>query len=337
MKYLEAIRDALNQALEENQNVLLLGEDICDPYGGAFKVTKGISTKFPSRVINTPISEASIVGVASGLALRGFRPIVEIMFGDFLTLCADQIINHASKFHWMYNNEANIPMLIRTPMGGFRGYGATHSQSMERLFFAFPGIEIYFPSHFHNIKEILLSCLNRQNPILFAEHKLLYSKDLVEMGEGYHEGFRLKREYIEGDEIVFLSSCDIDENPSITILTYGGMSPVVFSAAKKLLFEEEIVCEVVIHSRIKPFSLQALAESIQRSGKVLIVEEGHLSWGWGSEVGMLLTDKYFGFLKSPIKRVAALDLPIPCSKPLELEMLPSEQDIINTIITMVRL
>ena len=142
MNYIESVREALNRCLANDDRVILLGEDICDPYGGAFKVTKGLSTRFPARVINTPLSEPSITGVAVGMALRGLHPVLEIMFGDFLTLCSDQIVNHAGKFRWMYNDTVTVPLVIRTPMGGYRGYGPTHSQNTERLLFGFPGIRI---------------------------------------------------------------------------------------------------------------------------------------------------------------------------------------------------
>ena len=131
---IDSLNSALITALEKDEHVLIFGEDILDPYGGAFKVTRGLSSSFPDQVFTTPVSEAGIVGVASGLALRGFRPVVEIMFGDFVTLAADQVINHAAKFRYMYNDQVNVPVVIRTPMGGRRGYGPTHSQTMEKLF-----------------------------------------------------------------------------------------------------------------------------------------------------------------------------------------------------------
>ncbi|HUV26149.1 MAG TPA: alpha-ketoacid dehydrogenase subunit beta, partial [Anaerolineales bacterium] len=142
---LESLNQALNRALKKDERVIILGEDILDPYGGAFKVTRGISTAFPERTLTTPVSEAGILGIATGLALRGYRPVVEIMFGDFVTLIADQVINHATKFRYMYNDQVNVPIVIRTPMGGRRGYGPTHSQTLEKLFLGTPGLRIFAP------------------------------------------------------------------------------------------------------------------------------------------------------------------------------------------------
>ena len=153
--YLNSLNQALRELLKENKGVYIIGEDIRDPYGGAFKVTKGLSLDFPDRVLNTPISEAAIVGIATGMAMRGLKPIVEIMFGDFITLAADQIVNHATKFNMMYANKVNVPLVIRTPMGGGRGYGPTHSQSLEKYFLGVPGLSVIAPSHFHNPGELL--------------------------------------------------------------------------------------------------------------------------------------------------------------------------------------
>jgi pyruvate/2-oxoglutarate/acetoin dehydrogenase E1 component len=143
---LDRLNHALHQALEADERVYILGEDILDPYGGAFKVSRGLSTKYPDRVLTTPISEAAIVGLASGMALKGLLPIVEIMFGDFVTLAADQLVNHAAKFRWMYNDQVRVPLVVRTPMGGRRGYGPTHSQSLEKMFMGIPGLKVVAPN-----------------------------------------------------------------------------------------------------------------------------------------------------------------------------------------------
>ena len=158
---------------------LLVGEDLQDAYGGAFKVSKGLSTAFPGQVISTPISEAGIVGAATGMAMRGLKPIVEIMFGDFISLAADQIINHATKFNWMYNHKVSVPMIIRTPVGGRRGYGPTHSQSLENIFMSVPGLEIVAPSICHNPGEMIGNLIKYvDKPTIFIEYKIDYSKQL---------------------------------------------------------------------------------------------------------------------------------------------------------------
>jgi len=325
----ESIRNALVEALAKDPDTVLLGEDVADPYGGAFKVTKGLSTDFPGRVVNTPISEASLTGLATGAALRGLHPILEIMFADFLTLCADQIVNHASKFCSMYGI-GTLPMVIRAPTGGYRGYGPTHSQSMERMFFGFPDIEVIAPSGFHDSGCLLEKALESREFTLFMEHKLLYEQEVLS-GEKKmrYEGFQLSRQQGSSvDETVVLTPCDADETPMVTVVTYGGISTMVFSAVKEIFLDEEITCEVVIPAFIKPLQLDAIVASANRSGKVLIVEEGHYSWGWGAEVAAQIMQHCFANLRLPVSRLAARDQLIPCSKALEDTVLPQQKDVI---------
>ena len=176
---LDSLNAGLHRALAADERVHLLGEDILDPYGGAFKVTKGLSTAFPDRVLTTPVSEAGIVGLATGMALRGLRPIVEIMFGDFTTLVVDQVVNHAAKFRSMYNQQVRVPLVIRTPMGGRRGYGATHSQSLEKLFLGVPGLRVLAPTAMADPGALLADAvLGTEDPVLFVEHKILYLSPL---------------------------------------------------------------------------------------------------------------------------------------------------------------
>src|SRR3954468_14821737 len=171
--------DALRSALEDDERVILLGEDIVDPYGGAFKVTRGLSTDFPDRVRSTPISEGSIAGMSAGLALAGYRPIAEIMFGDFLTLCFDQIVNHIAKYEAMYNGQATCPVIIRTPSGGGRGYGPTHSQSLEKHFLGVPHLKVVASSLVQAPSAGLRTRLAQGAPVLHIEHKLLYPLHLT--------------------------------------------------------------------------------------------------------------------------------------------------------------
>lgn len=326
----ESIQKAMAEALARDPDVTLFGEDIADPYGGAFKVTKGLSGKFPGRVINTPISEASMTGLATGAALRGMHPIMEIMFGDFLTLCADQIVNHASKFRSMFPGVESLPIVIRAPTGGYRGYGPTHSQSMERLFLGTPDITVVAPSEFHDSGTLLTKVLESRELVLFMEHKLLYERDVVEDGAMRHEGFRVLRERGPGArETVVLTPCEPDEVPMVTLVTYGGISSMAFSAAREALLEDEITCEVIVPACIKPSPLEVIAASVTKTGRALIVEEGHLSWGWGAEVAAGLVQECFGSLRAPIARIAAKDEAIPCAKDLEDTVLPQRQQIVD--------
>src|SRR5512136_2691273 len=181
---LESLNNALHHAMEDDDRVYVLGEDILDPYGGAFKVTRGLSTRYPGRVLTTPISEAAIVGIANGMAMRGLRPVAEIMFGDFVTLIADQLVNHAAKFNWMYNGNIKVPIVIRTPMGGRRGYGPTHSQSLEKMFMGVPGLKVVAPNTLGDPGQLLESAIADDDPVLFVEHKLLYTRSQLEPGQG---------------------------------------------------------------------------------------------------------------------------------------------------------
>ena len=329
-RIVEALNLGLRRALEADPSVYVLGEDILDPYGGAFKVTKGLSESFPERIIATPISEAGIVGVATGMTLKGLRPVVEIMFGDFLTLCMDQVVNHASKFAWMFNDQVRVPLLIRTPMGGRRGYGPTHSQTLEKLFYGVPGVTILAVSPYHDVTSLLSHAILEDDSLkLFIENKLLYPERLAEWTEGYTGIFAGRMDEAPYPTIT-LSPVDFAQ-PHVTVATYGGMAPLVTSAVQRLLIEEEIYAEVVIPSQVMPLSLEPLLESVRRSHRVVVVEEGTRRSGWGAELAASLQEEAFSDLRAPVQRVAALDLPIANSKPLEDAILPQEEDIIRAV------
>ena len=171
-----ALNTALTEAFETRDDVYLLGEDVLDPYGGAFKVTQGLSSRWPKRVITTPVSEGAIFGIAAGMALRGWRPVLEIMFGDFIALGFDQTVNGISKFRAMFDDQVRVPLVVRTPMGGRRGYGPTHSQTLEKLLLGVPGITVVAPSECHDIGALLLAAIDDDDPIFFIENKLMYGR-----------------------------------------------------------------------------------------------------------------------------------------------------------------
>jgi len=325
---LERLNHALYQALESDGRVYLLGEDILDPYGGAFKVTRGLSTKFPDRVLTTPISEAAITGVASGMALRGLRPVVEIMFGDFVTLIADQLINHAAKFRWMYNDQVRVPMVVRAPMGGRRGYGPTHSQSIEKLFLGIPGLKVLAPNTLADPAALLTAAITDDDPVLFVEHKLLYVLPLQEPGKGDLIDFQLEQ---SGSDIP-VSTLRFSDRTDLTIACYGYNFELARKAALNLLYEHEIYADLVVFSQLSPFDITALLPSLSRSRKLLTVEEGSLSLGWGAEIAARVAER--GIPGLTICRVAALDLPIANSRVLEEVILPSIQDIVKSALEM---
>ncbi|KAF0135270.1 MAG: hypothetical protein FD145_96 [Candidatus Saganbacteria bacterium] len=323
--YAQSISQALDYKLKKDKNVILLGEDVCDPYGGAFKITKGLSTKYPDQVINTPMSEWALTGLAAGLAMRGIRPILEIMFGDFLTLCADQLINHATKFGWMYKGKVTVPMVIRTPMGGRRGYGPTHSQTLEKLFLGIPGLKIIAPSHFHDPGEQLIKAIEDNDPVLFIENKVLYTREIDELENGHifdYSARKSKDEY----ETIILSNNDFKEH-QVTVLTYGGMLPWVTVALNELLLEDEVTSEIIVPSYINKASMPEILESVEKTGRLVIVEEGTLFNGWGAEMAAQVINDGFELLESPVKRVAAKNVPIANTKILEDAVLPQVVDI----------
>ena len=213
------------------------------------------------------------------MSLRGLRPVVEIMFGDFLTLAADQLINHAAKFQWMYNGKVSVPLVVRTPMGGRRGYGPTHSQSIEKLFLGIPGLTVVAPSFIGSPGDLLVAAINDDGPVLFIEHKLLYShnlldfsKDLVDFkilsNEDKYPTYVLKSEY----------------PASVTIASYGYNLDMILAAARELIINHEIFCDIVIFTQLSPFNLNPLIDSLKTTGKLLTVEEGTLTLGWGAEI-----------------------------------------------------
>ncbi len=319
---LERLNYALQHAMESDERVYLLGEDILDPYGGAFKVTRGLSTKFPKRVLTTPISEAAIVGMANGMALRGLRPVAEIMFGDFLTLTADQLVNHAAKFRWMYNDQVRVPVVVRAPMGGRRGYGPTHSQSLEKMFLGVPGLKVVVPNSLGDPAELLCAAIADDDPVLFIEHKLLYTCPMSVSREGELVDFQI--EQTQGAYPAF--TLRPANTPRLTIACYGYNFELVRSAALELMMEQEIFVEIVLFSQLSPFDLEPLFLSLERTGKLLTVEEGTRSLGWGAEVSAEAVERLAGI---KVRRVAALDLPIANGKNLEDAILPGLQDIVT--------
>jgi pyruvate/2-oxoglutarate/acetoin dehydrogenase E1 component len=320
---LERLNEALQLAMEKDGRVFVIGEDVLDPYGGAFKVTRGLSTRFPGRVLTTPISEAAIVGLSNGMALRGLRPVAEIMFGDFVTLAADQLVNHAAKFRWMYNDQVRVPLVVRTPMGGGRGYGPTHSQSLEKLFLGVPGLRVVAPNTLGDPAALLEAAIHDDDPVLFIEHKLLYTRPLLEPGKDDLMDFTVEQ-FGESYPAYVLRAT---EPPHLTLACYGYDFELARRAALTLLYDHEIFCEIVLFSQLSPFDLNPLFTSLERSRRLVTVEEGSANLGWGAEITARAAE--MGIRRLRVRRVAARDLPIANSKPLEDAILPSQNDILE--------
>jgi len=333
---LESLNTALHHLLDSDTRVLILGEDVLDPYGGAFKVTRGLSSKFPDRVLTTPISEAGMVGIAAGMAMRDLRPVVEIMFGDFVTLIADQLVNHITKFRWMYNDQVRVPLVIRTPMGGRRGYGPTHSQTLEKIFLGIPGLHILAPCDLGDPGQLLADAiLVDDEPVLFIENKLLYLAPLQDTTT--LTDFSLVSSpspaVLDYAPVYTLIIRDAPP-PAITLVAYGYMATLAREAAWKLAFEHEIFSELVIFTQLAPLAPEPIFASLQRTGRLLVIEEGTLAMGWGAEV-LARTAEAFGSNMHAARRIATCQLPIPASEPLEAAVLPEPDDIIQAVKIMV--
>lgn len=326
--YLASLQSGLRDAFEADGRVCLLGEDVLDPYGGAFKVSKGLSTEFPGRVLTAPISEGAIAGVATGMAIRGMKPVAEIMFGDFLTLCADQIVNHAAKFRTMYGRDVPVPLVIRTPMGGGRGYGATHSQSIEKMFLGVPNLKVVAPSHVHD-PGALLRCAIEENddPILFIEHKLLYPKDLIDRNGPLEIDWR---DADSGFPTALVSNAP-GAIPDITVIAYGGMAPPLLEVMEKFR-SEEINVLAALPSRLDPLPVDTLKEAALQSRRILIVEEGTEGFTWGAEVSAVLNERLHESFAAPVRRLASLSSIIPTCADGEKDVLVQAEDIERAIL-----
>jgi 2-oxoisovalerate dehydrogenase E1 component len=313
---------ALESLLAANPECLILGEDLHDPYGGAFKVTAGLSSKYPKRVISTPISEAGVTGAAIGLALAGFRPIVEIMFADFLTLAMDQLYNHAGKFPGMFP-EARVPLLIRTPSGGRRGYGPTHSQSPENLACTIPGMTVLFPSHRHDAGAILESAVRDwPYPKICFEHKLLYGLacelgDYRELEPGADPGAALFPTLVSGAA-----------DPDITIVTYG-YSVAMAEELRARLAKEELAVEIMAPCLLSPFPKQTILHHLRKRRNVLVIEETHTEYGIGAEIGALLAGAGY---RGGFHRIGTPRVPIPAARSLESQVVPSIDAMMNAVL-----
>jgi pyruvate/2-oxoglutarate/acetoin dehydrogenase E1 component len=308
MRVVEDLRNSLFAQVKQNSDTIVIGEDLLDPYGGAFKVTQGLSDAFPENVITSPISEAGLVGVGLGMALRGKTVVAEIMFGDFLTLTMDQLVNHAAKVKWMFNDAVDANLVIRTPMGGGRGYGPTHSQSLEKHFCGVPGLTVMAVNQFSSPGKLLESALFLGSPVLFIENKIMYSK------------------LVEENRLICY------DNPDALILTYGGVSEMCVRAAEKLLEEEEVTVEVVPIEFLSPLPKEQILKAAAKSDRIFIVEEGSESWGFGAACSEYILSA--GILPKHFVSIAADPIAIPSARNWELEMLPNtdriERQILNT-------
>jgi 2-oxoisovalerate dehydrogenase E1 component len=318
---LKHLQGVLGRVMAAREDVHLLGEDVLDPYGGAFKVVSGLSTRFPKRVWTTPISEAAIVGVANGLALAGLRPIVEIMFGDFITLAMDQLVNHASKFARMYGNKVSCPLIVRTPMGGRRGYGPTHSQSLEKLLAGIPGLTLVSIDPVHDQNLIWSRMLELGSPCVYVENKVLYGKLLPRI-----DGVRLDQFSLSSFGSFFPTTrLSLGAPADAAVLCYGGMVLPALDAAVHAFIEDERIVDVIVPSCLAPVPVDDLVAAIGGAPRVLVVEEGTSRNGIAAEWIVSLMER---LPQSRIlRRLATPDTVIPNDSRLEAELLPNAEQL----------
>ena len=333
MSIAEALRAAIRDEMRRDERVFCLGEDIGIPggFGGAFTVTLGLSDEFGhERILDTPISEALIAGMAVGAAVCGLRPIADVQYGDFLFNMMDQLANQAAKLRYMSGGTLSVPMVMRAPVGA-TGRGSQHAQSLEAFFTHVPGLKVVAPATAYDAKGLLTAAIRDDNPVLVFEHKLLYGSkgSRVEKGALSPVG-----EVPEEDYIVPIGQGAI-RRPGRDITIVANLLMLYRSlAAADRLAEQGIEAEVIDPRTLVPLDKDLILNSLRKTGRLLIVEEDNLTNGWGAEIAALMADEAFAWLDAPIKRLAAPDVPPPFAPVLEQNYVPSEQKIVDMALSM---
>ena len=315
MNIIEAVRDALRLQMKADDRVVVLGEDV-GKFGGVFRATSGLHEEFgATRVIDTPLAENGIIGTAIGMALYGLRPVPEIQFSDFIFPAFDQIVNELAKFRYRSGGEFSCPMVIRTPVGGGIRGGHYHSQSPEALFIHTPGLKVVAPSNPYDAKGLLLASMRQNDPVIFMEPKRIYRAS--------------KGEVPEGDYTIELGKAAVvTQGTQCTVLAYSGMVSIAQEAAAKAS-EQGISIEVVDLRTLSPFDLQTILQSVEKTGRCVIVHEAPKTCGFGAELVASIQERAMAYLEAPILRVAGFDTPFPYS--LEHEYLPNADRVIGAV------
>jgi pyruvate/2-oxoglutarate/acetoin dehydrogenase E1 component len=314
--FLGAIREAIGEEMRRDPCVFVLGEDV-GVYGGAFKVTDGLYKEFGAqRVIDTPISESAIVGVAIGAAIKGMRPIAEMQFMDFISCGFDQIVNEAATYRYRYGGNLSVPMVIRGPSGGNVHGGLFHSQSREAWFTQVAGLKVVMPATAYDAKGLLKASIRDNNPVIFFEHKYLYR--------------RVKETIPDDDYLVPLGKARIaNTGTDLTMITWGAMVHQCLAAAE-LLEEDAIDVEVVDLRTLFPLDKTTILQSVRKTNRAMIVYEAPRTGGYGGEIAAILAEEAFDYLDAPVVRVASVDAHVPFSPPLEKYYLPNVTDIVES-------
>ena len=313
--YREAISQALREEMHRDERVFIMGEEV-GKWGGTYAVTRGFLDEFgDKRVKDTPIAESVIAGAATGAAMAGLRPVAEIMTINFAFLALDQIVNHAAKLHYMFNGQIRVPLVIRTVGGGGRQLGATHSQTPDVIFAHFPGLKVVAPGTPADAKGLLKSAIRDDDPVFFIEHATLYS---------------VRGEVPDDEEyLVPIGVSDIKRaGKDVTLVSYSKMIQTTLEAADKLA-EEGIEAEVIDLRTLRPLDTQPVVESVKKTNRLVVIEEGWRSFGIGAEIASRVAELAFDHLDAPIRRVAQAEVPLPYNKRLEQLALPQVDDVIR--------
>jgi pyruvate dehydrogenase E1 component beta subunit len=312
----EALNEALCEELTRDERVFLMGEGIAQR-GGSYKVTVGLLDKFgPKRVVDTPISEASFVGMGVGSAITGMRPVVEILFIDFTSLVVDQVVNQAAKYRFMSGGKGRVPMVVRTQGGSGNGLAAQHSQSLEAWYYHTPGLKVVMPSSPYDAKGLLKSAIRDEDPVVFIEHKLLYME---------------KGPVPEGEYTVELGVGDIKrEGKDVTLLAWSGMVKRTLAAAEEL-GELGVDAEVIDPRTLVPLDKEMILSSVRKTERLVIVQEAIRRGGVASDIASIVQEEAFDYLDAPIKILAGKNTPIPFNLNLEKACVPQEEDIVQAV------
>jgi pyruvate dehydrogenase E1 component beta subunit len=313
----EAISQALREEMYRDERVFIMGEEV-GVWGGTYAVTRGFLDEFgEKRVRDTPIAEGVIVGAAIGAAIAGLRPVAELMTINFAFLAMDQIVNHAAKLHYMFNGQIRCPLVIRTVGGGGRQLAATHSQSPDVVFAHFPGLKVVAPGTPADAKGLLKSAIRDEDPVFFIEHATLY---------------QLRGEVPDDEEyLVPIGVSDVKrEGKDVTIVSYSKMLQTSLQAAEQLS-KEGIEAEVIDLRTLRPLDMLPVVQSVQKTNRLVVVEEGWRSYGVGAEIAARVMERAFDYLDAPVRRVAQLEVPLPYNRRLEQMALPQVEDVVRAV------
>ncbi len=329
ISYQQAINEAIRQEMEADPTVVLFGEDVAggagapsgedDAWGGVLGVTKGLKKLFPDRILDTPLSESAIMGTAAGAAASGLKPIGELMFIDFFGVCFDQIYNQAAKFRYMFGGKAETPMVIRTMYGAGMNAAAQHSQALYPVLTHIPGLKVVLPSNPHDAKGLLLTAIRDSDPVIFCEHKMLYTMKGEVPEEQYTVPFGVARVVQEGDDV--------------TVVALGQM---VGFTQKAIGMLDGVSVELIDPRTTSPFDEEAVLRSVAKTGRLVVVDESSPRCGMAADIASLVATKGFDYLRAPIRNVTPPHTPVPFATPLERFYLPSPERIAEAINEVVR-